>query len=229
MSYILHDVGSGTIAPDYSAPTGPLDVTDWPIEHITDQVNRALARLLSQYKDKQRIRDLLGAFVEEIQLLDTRAFEYIEAHTLDDAPAHLLTAFGEIVGLVKQREGGYDFRTQVRTQIVVNRGSGEIENLIEVIQTLTGASDAEITILDFENMEVRITLAEPMTSEEHARQLNYFLQKAKPAGVRLWIEYLTAAPASSFCFADGLTATTDAGAGWSDVAMSTGGKMAGGF
>lgn len=229
MSYVLNDVGSNTIAPDYSAPTGPIDITDWPIEHITDQVNRALARLTSQYRDKQRIRDLLGAFVEEIQLLDTRAFELIEAHTLDDAPAHMLTAFGEIVGLVKQREGGYDFRTQVRTQIVVNRGSGEVENLIEVIQTLTGASDAEIVLLDFENMEVRIALAEPMASEEHARQLNYFLQKAKPAGVRLWLEYLTAAPTSSFRFAAGLTATISAGTGWGDVAMSTGGKMAGGY
>lgn len=226
-TYNVVDVNDPTIAPNDFLDVIQA-VTDWPIAHITDHVQRAARKLISQYRDKPRIKAMLRSLITGQQTLEDAVYEYITVHTIDDAPDHLLQAFGEIVGVQKLREGGFDYRDQVRTKIIVNRQSGEPDSLIRIAATLVGGDFEDILLTEHSDTSATLRLlTDPLPTEEHVRQMNFFLQLAKPGGVKLTLRYSMVAANNTFTFAASNTPQSSTTKGWGNVAQNTGGKWAG--
>jgi hypothetical protein len=130
--------------PIFPLPAAPdLDVGE-PTELAkeTAHVDKALSRLLVQFKDKPRIRDLITAFVDQIQDIEDAFWDLLVDRTIDNAVGAMLDILGRIVGARNRSGDGDDqYRLIVKVQIAVNRSNGSPEALLNISRLLWGTGN----------------------------------------------------------------------------------------
>jgi len=110
------------------------------IEKITDYKERALDRLLLQFKDKPNFESILTIFSEQIQELETIFCQLIEQRNLNTATGQTLDLMGTIVG---QDRLGFDdtfYQSLLKAKVGENTSEGDIDKIITIVQFLTGAN-----------------------------------------------------------------------------------------
>lgn len=195
-----------------------------PLVKIEDHVERGLALLLSQYREKPRIAALLSSYLRRVQELEDAIIDVEIARLIDNAVGYLLAAIGRIVG--QANEGGWDddtFRLFIKARIRANQSNGHADDVIDVLN-LVEAADFVLSevypaamYVDF----VTETDASPIILMELAR-------RAKGGGVRfqmLYGEHEVGVDAFSFCA--GTTELSSTTEGWSLTNASTGGYLSG--
>lgn len=195
-----------------------------PLVKIDDHVEQALARLISQYRDKPRMRALVAAYAKRVQALEDAAFQVLVSKLIDAATGEQLAFIGRIVGQPNER--GWDdttYRIFIKARIRVNQSNGHGDDVIDVIN-LVEAADFVLReyypatmFVDFDT----VTAADPVILVELARA-------SKAAGVRLQLLYGSHdIGTDGFSFTTGSTdvASTTEGFGLSNE--STGGYLSG--
>jgi hypothetical protein len=169
------------------------------IERITDHNERALARLLAQFKQSESHAGILGAFCNQVQGLEDAAFGLLITRTIDGASGVQLDVIGRIVG--QQREGRDDptFRLWIRARILVNRRSGEVETINAVIAQVFPLALAQV--IEFPPAALEAQVTGTITTATDAHSLDTLLHLAKAAGVNVQTIYQTADDAGTFTLA----------------------------
>lgn len=124
------------------------------ITAITDMTDRAKARLIEQFKNKDNIALLIEMFTEEIQELEDATIGVLNELTLDTATGANLDVFGEHLGRRRSGENDTDYRNILRVQVGVNTSDGAEQPLYDVFKLLTNSTIAIIT----ETFPAEITL-----------------------------------------------------------------------
>lgn len=150
---------------------------------ITDYCERAINRLVEQFKNKPRLKSLICSLIEPIQTLEYTYQDLRTKRFLETAVGEQLDGIGEIVGLERQGLTDSEYRTAIQFQVSVNSSNGEPEILIAVVKNLTGAE------------VVRVIELSPATiileSDGNVIPVNLIqlIEQSAPAGVR--IQYTT--------------------------------------
>lgn len=188
---------------------------------ITDHVGAAQARLAFRFQ-KTRILQFLGALVEPVQRFEDVAWQvFTERSILNPATVGVqLDQIGAKVGQPRLGMVDDDYRRILAARISANRSDGLIEDLIKITRSVVNDEDVTIEIEQQFPGAVVVRLGGAAVTTDVALILIGILRKAVAAGVRCYLEYLTADPGSSFCFSGGT------GLGYSSTVTPGGGKYA---
>jgi hypothetical protein len=159
-----------------------------PLTQITDRVERALARLPQQHKDKANIRALVTVFVTQVQELSDAAWQLYTLRRIDTAEGVQLDQLGDIVGQPRAGLSDDDYRRYIRARVATNRSLASVEELIKITRLIVD-DDALLVQAERHNIAtIIIRLLDVATSDDLADIVFSFLFKAKAAGVRLILE-----------------------------------------
>lgn len=150
---------------------------------IIDHVQKALARLLTQYQGATRLQSLLTAMIDPIQEIEDVLQSMNIDRYLAAAVGVQLDNIGDIVGLPRPTGmGDEQYRLHLYGQIKVNTSEGQPEQLIQIYQLLTQA----VIVLLFEEFPAEFIIASDYTPPDQATtdDLIDIVKSAAPAGVR---------------------------------------------
>lgn len=104
------------------------------LTQITTHAVDAVARLLSQYRDKPRIAGLVSALAGRGQAVENALWSILTQLALSTAADAWLDRLGAIVG--EPRDGRTDvvYRASIRARIYANASNGRVEDLIAMFQ-----------------------------------------------------------------------------------------------
>lgn len=190
------------------------------ITTVSNHVELALKKLLTQYKGKPRFEAFVSAFTEQVQDIEDAVFGMIDARTLENAVGVQLDGIGEIVGRAR---GNFDddfYRILLFVQIGQNTSQGGPEKTINIFKLLTQAN--LVHYINLNRASIMLGTDSPISQD----QINFVFQNMElviAGGVR--IDHIVCFdPDEPFAFAG---PNTDApGAGWSDITGAQGGKFA---
>lgn len=163
------------------------------LTHDTDHEDEAGDLLLEQFKDKSNIVAFLNAFITQIQSIEDAMWQLFTERTLDTAIGTQLDNIGIIIG--HEREGLEDeaYRNRLRVQLLVNKSSGTVEQVIGVFTQLFG-DDVFVHVVQYADAEIEVRIGGPVSFVD-GEQAAAILQEAKAAGVRaLFVWHSTVNP-----------------------------------
>lgn len=177
--------------------------------------DRAISRLITQFKDKENITKLLEVLMEELDEIEQAQIDILFQKEIDTAVGFQLDIIGENLGLRRDGLSDSDYRVLLKLQKRINSSRGQAETVILAWKELTGTSAAELE----ENFPAGIALY----SDSGMPSLNTLsvMQKIVAATVKITYRFSTG---NAFAF-DG---PTTANKGWGTVHdNSFGGKFVG--
>lgn len=167
-------------------------------EIISDHVEQALNRTVQQFRDKEKIEDLLSAIAGPSQALEDALWQLFTERDVDTAVGVQLQAIGSLVGQPYEGQDDDDYRRLVRARISVNKSMGAVRDIVIVARLVVDDEDADLVVQRSGTAAVVVEVDGVAVSDDLATNLNSFLQATKAAGVRLIVEYSTVAPAAMF-------------------------------
>jgi len=169
-----------TIPPSLS----PYSTTDYV--HNPDIYNTSLEFLLSQFKDKPRILNLIKALSVGTQIVEDMCFGYQIGMLLPYAIGDQLDKLGGIVGEPRDGLSNKDYRRFIGARIATNRSNGTWDEILNVFSIITSPS----TIYSNDLFPAGITLyahrADPL-SELMRSKVRRMMGDIKPGGVTMEI------------------------------------------
>lgn len=165
------------------------------ISIINDHEARAIDRLITQYKSKEKIEGLVKAFTNQLQLIENVGADLVNKRSIFDAAGIELDRWGNL--LVEPRFGlnDSDYRIQLIAKVAQNFSEGTAEDLISMFKSLTRA--AYIIYSEIYPAEVSITAVDVDLIGDSNR-IRSVLDLAKAAGVKITSAIVTAANVFSF-------------------------------
>jgi hypothetical protein len=154
------------------------------LTHITDHVARSLARIAQQLRSSVSHAGLVTAFVAELQEAEDAIYGLIAGRALATATGVQLDKLGIL--LKEPRSGADDapYRLRLQARILINRGSGTRELIIQVLFILTGQA------VIVTNYEPAAFIAQ-VSGVEDSGTTSGLLQDATAGGVRSYLLYAT--------------------------------------
>lgn len=192
------------------------------ITKITDHVDRALARLITQFRNSVSHRGLLASYVAEVQEAENALFDILVQSSIADATGAQLDGLGQILG--ERRNGRSDevYRQAVAARFFLNKSSGTVEEILHLFRLITDASP----FLDEYFPAAFVLRLEELPVDD---PVNYalMLRAVKVAAVRAVLHYLTAPPGETFTLGDldGPVEEDSATGLGDDLDPSVGGKL----
>ncbi len=190
------------------------------IDQITDHVERALQRTLTQYKEQPRQDGFIEALIDEIQEIEDAQIGLIAGRALDTALGAQLDGLGDIVG---QERGSFDdafYRILIFVKIGQNTSQGGAEKVINIFKLLTEADVVHYINLNSASIMLGTDVDIPLDQVDFIYRN---MELVAAAGVR--IDHIVCFdPDEPFAFSGPNTAIP--GAGFSDITGTTGGKFA---
>ncbi len=205
------------------------------LTQLTTHAVDAVARLLSQYRDKPRIAGLVSALAARGQAVENALWSVLTQLSLSTAADAWLDRLGGIVG--EPRDGRTDsvYRASIRARIYANASNGRVEDLIEMFQAWAAwfGSNLPLKVTQLAPAAVSVDTSpgpgDAIASVE-ATLLPLFrlFSATRAAGVGMTVRYqLHSNPEGMFTFADG-TPEASGDQGFSDDDPNgTGGHWAG--
>lgn len=196
------------------------------MEHRTDHAERALGRIIQQYKSSPRLAELIRIYAEQFQEVEDAQAQIRAAFDVATATGVNLDAVGGEVGLIRSGMDDTAYRAAIYAKIEANWSDGLEANLTALIQDFYGAGAA----LTFEEL-TRATCIYYLEDFPLIAEPGYvadFLHVAKAAGVRVFFHYLGAVLASTFTLStQGAVLETSSALGLANTAQTSGGHLAG--
>lgn len=196
---------------------------------ITDHVEAATARLISQFRSpKPVLHGMLRSYVEQLQELEDVIWSVIWGRLLDPAPGQAagavgvqLDALGKIVGQPRLGLGDSAYVLAIKLKIRVNRSRGSNVDLLEILRL--AMPSPKVFEYREEYIHASYTFVEDI-SVELAFTLLTSLNAARAAGYRAILEYHTDRVASASMIRWGWNGTGGQG-GASQDGDDTGGLL----
>lgn len=149
-----------------------------------EHVEKALARVVEQFKTSPRLNALLSLFAERDQLVDDQFWELYTERWVDTATGVQLDALGGIVG--QEREGRDDatFRLWISARVVANRSNGHPDDTLRILELISAGADYSL-----EETPPAAYLVNTSDLSIDPQSIFNLLTLAKPAGVRMNLTY----------------------------------------
>lgn len=165
------------------------------IEFISDHVQRAVDRLITQYKGKEKTEGLISSFVQGLQEIENVANDFANKRSIFDAEGIELDRWGTLLDEPRFGLNDGSYRIQLIAKVSQNLSEGTAEDLISMFKSLTRAS--YIIYSEIYPAEVSITAVDVDLLGDAAR-IRQVLNLAKAAGVKITSAIVTAANVFSF-------------------------------
>lgn len=122
----------------------------------TNQVQEAISRLATIWKDKPVVLGLLEAYINSVQAIEDTYDQMLNERGIDVAIGAQLDVLGLIVGQPRSGQDDTTYRDAIKLRVAINNSDGTEPTISTLLQQLTGA-DTVIFETDFP-AGVRITL-----------------------------------------------------------------------
>lgn len=110
------------------------------ITKIESHVEDALARLVSQFKEKPKIEGFITAFIRPLELMETSLIDILNNRWVMTAIGKQLDLLGSIVGETRRGRTDAEYRIGILIRIAINTSMGTPENTIAIFSLVTGAT-----------------------------------------------------------------------------------------
>lgn len=160
------------------------------LEQNENHVEEGLAYLMYQYRGLPNMVGYITPFLEQIQELETVAWQLMLLKDLQEAVGDQLDLIGRIVDREREARDDDTYRLWLRAQILINRSSGTPEEMMTLARLVTRADLNEVNLLDWYPARFAVYASVPMTDEDAATLLELLLL-AKSGGVAVFLEYAT--------------------------------------
>lgn len=107
---------------------------------ITDHAAQAVGNLLSEFRNSDRLKELITIFAAEIQSLENLFHELYDECTLDTAVGVQLDMEGKIVGWPRMGLSDDDYRAMIKVAIVINQTDGDAITATYIISQIVGVA-----------------------------------------------------------------------------------------
>lgn len=106
---------------------------------ITDHVTQALGRLIEQFKTSDNFKEMITAFVDQIQDIEDAAYDVYTLRYIETAEGVQLDELGLIVGESRLGKTDEEYRAALLFRVFINMSNGEPERMITAFRTFTEA------------------------------------------------------------------------------------------
>ena len=180
----------------------------------TTHAAESVARLLSQFKGKTKIKGVVSAQAAQSQEEETAFFELLEERDLANAIGVQLDGIGEIVG--EDRKGKTDtlYRIYLYARILVNKSSGTAPQINEIANLLIDAANNRV-YSEMYPAAFKIVVDDVFPTDVDA--IAEILGDARGGGIRGFLEYTEVDDDDTFTFADADVAQLSADQGFAEV------------
>lgn len=195
------------------------------LQQTTNHIERALDRLLSQYREKPNLAGWMSAFTAEVQEIEDAFFGLLLQRFLSNAVGEQLNIIGRRVGLERKGLDDVRYRVFLRAWIRANRSSGTGDDVLEVADL--ALQGADITFIPSYPAAFVLEVTEALG--EDALTIASLISRARLAGVNGQLLYNEVAAAATFTTASGdaeESSTTQGTASGDSDTTGTGGLLA---
>lgn len=112
------------------------------VQQITSYRDRCLPLLLAQYKDSVRLRNWIGASLDQADDVEQDLFDIRQAHWLVNAEGVQLDTLGAVYGEERQGRTDADFRAAIGVR-AAQPNSGTPDEICTILQTVFGVTSLE--------------------------------------------------------------------------------------
>ena len=128
------------------------------------------------------LEKILEVYLDQIQDVEDAAFEVLLDTILDNAVGEQLDGIGRVVVLAREGFADNTYRERLRAKIIINRASGTIPQIIEIISLLSGL-DVQVELQEFFPAAIHV-IAVDIIATGLGFGIAPLLQVAKLGGVR---------------------------------------------
>lgn len=155
---------------------------------ITDHEQRALDRLISQFKGKINIENVIKIFTPQIQELENMFFDLLEKRYLSIAEGAQLDEIGEILNQGRNGLNDDDYRVILYNKIAEYNSEGTAEDIIGIFKIVSGSEKVVLEDLGIAGFAITGINANPIIVES---SIIDSVKNAKIAGVKVRYIVLT--------------------------------------
>jgi len=147
---------------------------------ITDHVDRAIALLIEQFKDKNALKNIIISMLSPIQELEYLCQSFLLCRNIDCAVGDQLDIVGEIAGEDRQFRLDPKYREAIKIRVLLNKSYGEPEIIILAVKQITKALECHYSELHPAGLEVLFKTNSPLPEN-----LRVQIESIMLAGVKL--------------------------------------------
>jgi hypothetical protein len=164
------------------------------ISKIEDHVERGLARLPSQFRDKPKLKAFLTVLMTPAQPLEDALWQLLTERDIDTAVGDQLDQIGVIVNQPRLGNDDDTYRRFLYVRIAINRSSGTPEELIRIAKLALADFDPRIEFSHQLNRTMVLRIRDAAITSDAAEVTIKFLNQGRRAGVRAILEWADSDP-----------------------------------
>lgn len=194
------------------------------IEYVDDHADQAVELLLEQFRDSERLHDLLRAYVAQIEDLERVLWDMLTLRSLDDATGAQLDGLGRIAAEPRSGRSDADYRAAIRVRLLILRSNGTLPEILRILSLVAvGAETGSVYGITLPPGSALVEIREDWTVG--LPTLQRVASAIAPGGVRL--DVLTTEDASAALTFGALESESSSTQGFADSALTVGGYASG--
>lgn len=158
---------------------------DLPVTYVPDHADRALAAMLFQDRAQPRIRALIQALGDGVQVVEDQIMDLSVGRVLSLATGVQLDRWGDLVGEPRGALLDVDFRRFIRARILVNVCNGTPDELIAIYELVMDAQRVCFTMPGAPAFFCLTAIRGSWLSTGLRRRVRRLMGDARPAGVAM--------------------------------------------
>ena len=167
------------------------------ISEVTTHVAEAQDNVVEQFRGKTTLAALIESWVQQIQDLETAAFEVLEDTLLSTAVGVQLDGIGEVLNEERQGKSDADYRVALAAIINVRNSEATCEDLIELVDGATGGGATLLVREPVFPAYFEIEVDTPITNGE---EVAAFVDRARAVAVAGYFQWFEAPLGTEFRF-----------------------------
>jgi hypothetical protein len=169
---------------------------------------------------------LLGTYLEQIQQLEDAIYDVFVGTMLPGAAGDALDMLGELVGQPRAGRDDETYKIWISARVMLNSSSGRPPDILGIARTIMPPAGT-VLLTEYFPGAFKLELIE-LPAATTAVQLHDLFNEAKAAGVRIDVAYSALPIGEQFTLgAAAVTPDINVFQGFSDIAQTTGGALAG--
>lgn len=176
------------------------------LSHITDHAERARARLVTQFRSTVSHGALLDVLSRQVQEVEDMLYSLLSTTVIDSSAGVQLDRLGKVLKVPRNAHTDAQFRAYLKAQILVNRSSGTVPEILEILRVVLAAYDANVVEWTSYRPAAFIVRVVGAIGAAEPAVLADLVRQARDGGVLAFLTWCVAADAESFRFAHDWTA-----------------------
>lgn len=160
-----------------------------------NHVEEGLALLLTQFSGSEKLKNLLGALLGQLQETDDSFYALSNGGFIDNAQGDALDLQGKIVGQERGSMLDDEFNLWIKTRILLNHCQGTSEDIYGLLRVIL---DEGVPLKIVEHPETSFTLEIPQVIPQNIHRIFDLVCAAKAVGTRALLHHAVKNPVFKF-------------------------------